>query len=204
MFTLLLALFCIPLEFVLLFQSPNDGQGGKDTQKCNLKEEIQQDSDGRRKGGEMAFESNYKLISKDERRLRQAGRQRGHVPRIIPLNPRTPPSTQTREAVSIGLKIKYTFLMLPGDREAAIERLKQWDLWGPLMICLVFSLGIGIEANQSYAYDSFINVFIIYWVGAALAGANCRLLGNRGYSFCDTAPSSSPSASSGIVWFPWQ
>ena len=87
---------------------------------------------------------------------------------------------KTREAVSVGLKMKYTLLMLPGDREESISRLKQWDLWGPLCICFLFSLGIGIAANAAYKYDSFINVFAIYWVGAALAGINCRLLGNKG------------------------
>jgi hypothetical protein len=70
--------------------------------------------------------------------------------------------------------------MLPGDRSAAIGKLKEWDLWGPLAICLLFALGIAIEANRNYTYDSFVNVFAIFWVGAALAGVNCRLLGNKG------------------------
>jgi hypothetical protein len=34
--------------------------------------------------------------------------------------------------------------MLPGDREEAITQLKNWDLWGPLIICFIFMLGIGI------------------------------------------------------------
>jgi hypothetical protein len=41
-------------------------------------------------------------------------------------------------------------------------------------------LAIGIEANSDYLYDSFLNVFLIFWVGAFLAGINCRLLGNKG------------------------
>jgi hypothetical protein len=80
------------------------------------------------------------------------------------------------------MKVKYTVLLLPGDREEAINHLKNWDLWGPLLICLIFALGIGLEANSQYTYDSFVNVFIIFWLGAALAGINCRLLGNKGYS----------------------
>ena len=77
-------------------------------------------------------------------------------------------------------KVKYALLMLPGDREEAVARLKDWDLWGPLLICFVFSLAIGIEANTAYAYDSFINVFLIFWAGAFFASVNCRLLGNKG------------------------
>lgn len=78
------------------------------------------------------------------------------------------------------MKVKYTLLMLPGDREEAVSKLKEWDLWGPLGICFVFSLAIGIEANSAFAYDSFINVFLIFWMGAFLASVNCRLLGNKG------------------------
>ncbi len=78
-------------------------------------------------------------------------------------------------------KVKYTILMIPGDREGAIEKLKNWDLWGPLFICLLFTLGIGIEANSTYQYDSFVNVFLTFWLGSFLAGVNCRLLGNKGY-----------------------
>jgi hypothetical protein len=81
----------------------------------------------------------------------------------------------------VALKLKYTLLMLPGDREEAISRLKQWDLWGPLAICLVFALGIGLRADAKYSYDSFVNVFIIFWLGGSLASVNCRLLGNKGY-----------------------
>lgn len=79
------------------------------------------------------------------------------------------------------MKIKYTILMLPGDREEAITNLKQWDLWGPLLICLLYSLGVGIGGNSLYYYDSFINVFVIFWVGSFFASINCKLLGNKGY-----------------------
>ena len=71
--------------------------------------------------------------------------------------------------------------MLPAHREEAVAALKDWDLWGPLAICFVFSLGIGIQANNQYAYDSFINVFVIFWLGSLFASINCRLLGNKTY-----------------------
>jgi hypothetical protein len=73
--------------------------------------------------------------------------------------------------------------MLPGDREEAISQLKIWDLWGPLIICFIFMLGIGIEANSDYVYDSFVNVFLIFWIGSLLVAINCRLLGNKGYNY---------------------
>jgi hypothetical protein len=45
------------------------------------------------------------------------------------------------------MKIKYVMLMLPGDREAAVKELKKWDLWGPLLIGLIFSLSLALSAN---------------------------------------------------------
>lgn len=80
----------------------------------------------------------------------------------------------------MGSKIKYTILMIPGDREQAIAKLKNWDLWGPLLICFIFTIAIGIEAHAEYVYDSFMNVFLIFWMGSFLASVNCRLLGNKG------------------------
>ena len=40
--------------------------------------------------------------------------------------------------------------MFPGDREQAIRELKKWDLWGPLIIGLVFSLSLALSANEKY------------------------------------------------------
>lgn len=70
-------------------------------------------------------------------------------------------------------------------------KLKEWDLWGPLLICFIFSLAIGLEAEDNYAYENFVNVFIIFWIGAMLIGINCRLLGNRGYAGGEAGRSSS-------------
>jgi hypothetical protein len=51
---------------------------------------------------------------------------------------------QKKEVINVVTKIKYTIFMIPGDREEAIEKLKDWDLWGPLFICFIFTIGIGI------------------------------------------------------------
>ena len=90
--------------------------------------------------------------------------------------------TQVRELVSIGCKIRYVVLLLPKHREESINHLKNWDLWGPLLICLFFSLSLALFADGSkYRNDDFINVFIMFWLGAFLISINCRLLGCKGY-----------------------
>lgn len=73
-------------------------------------------------------------------------------------------------------------LLLPRHREESINHLKNWDLWGPLFICLFFSLSLALFADGSkYRNDDFINIFIMFWVGAFLVSINCKLLGSKGY-----------------------
>lgn len=87
---------------------------------------------------------------------------------------------QKKEVISIGMKVKYVLLMLPGDRDEAVKELKKWDLWGPLLIGLLFSLSLALSANEKYEYDDFINVFLIFWIGGFFVSVNCKLLGNKG------------------------
>lgn len=67
--------------------------------------------------------------------------------------------------------------------------MKNWDLWGPLFICLFFSLSLALFADgPDYTNEDFINVFIMFWVGAFLISINCKLLGSKGYilSLCSS------------------
>jgi hypothetical protein len=52
---------------------------------------------------------------------------------------------------------------------------------------LFFSLSLALTASsEKYREDDFINVFILFWIGAFLNAVNCRLLGNKGYNFLST------------------
>ena len=82
--------------------------------------------------------------------------------------------------ISIGWKMRYVVLMLPQHREKSIKYLRKWDLWGPMLICLLFALPMAaVSGNPAYEED-FINVFLIFWIGALLISVNCKLLGSKG------------------------
>merc|ERR550532_2496667 len=66
--------------------------------------------------------------------------------------------------------------MKPSENEAT-HRLKDWDLWGPLMLCLALGMILAAEAPTSdQASYAFADVFVIVWVGSAVVTLNALLL----------------------------
>mmetsp|Transcript_7049 Transcript_7049/g.12682 ORF Transcript_7049/g.12682 Transcript_7049/m.12682 type:complete len:200 (+) Transcript_7049:202-801(+) len=61
------------------------------------------------------------------------------------------------------------------DNEA-LKLLKDWDLWGPLLICLLLSVLLSVDAG-SHGALVFSAVFMLVWVGAAIVTLNAQLLG---------------------------
>eukprot|EP00913_Durusdinium_trenchii_P020048 g18842.t2 len=78
----------------------------------------------------------------------------------------------TSSARSIGMKLKY--VMLPRAREDKGQGLREWDLWGPLVLCL--ALGIMLSMHAEQASLAFGLVFIIVWVGSGIVTINALLL----------------------------
>lgn len=89
--------------------------------------------------------------------------------------------TIMRDLRSIGTKLKY--VMLPKAREDRASGLREWDLWGPLVLCLALGIMLSMHAEQvvtgflrrvasGQASLAFGLVFIIVWVGS---GVTCDL-----------------------------
>ncbi|KAJ5542360.1 hypothetical protein N7535_004780 [Penicillium sp. DV-2018c] len=58
------------------------------------------------------------------------------------------------------------------------EGLRDWDLWGPLIFCLVLSLFLSVaKGDQSSAV--FSGVFCIVWLGEAAVTLQIKLLGGK-------------------------
>jgi protein YIPF6 len=97
----------------------------------------------------------------------------------------------------VGAKLKVV-LMPREDQSEALTVLKEWDLWGPLLVCLTLSIMLSITAPDDqkvskrivYFYNSFSNllgpifkalvfagVFVLVWIGAAIISVNAQLLG---------------------------
>eukprot|EP01120_Amphizonella_sp_Union-15-10_P005892 TRINITY_DN1812_c0_g1_i2.p1 TRINITY_DN1812_c0_g1~~TRINITY_DN1812_c0_g1_i2.p1 ORF type:complete len:202 (+),score=18.30 TRINITY_DN1812_c0_g1_i2:97-702(+) len=77
--------------------------------------------------------------------------------------------------------IKLGHVLVPrtwSHNSKGLEALRDWDLWGPLIICLLLAVILFIDPPQSSNPSLyFAAVFIIVWIGAFLVTINCLLLG---------------------------
>merc|ERR1712185_879902 len=62
-------------------------------------------------------------------------------------------------------------------RKANIQTLKNWDLWGPLILCLMLATLLSWFAPYEQKSLVFASVFVIVWLGAAVVTVNALLLG---------------------------
>ncbi|KAG5192923.1 terbinafine resistance locus protein [Tribonema minus] len=89
--------------------------------------------------------------------------------------------TIMRDLRQVGSKLKIV-LMPKGDQEGVLKKLKEWDLWGPLLVCLVLSIMLSSTAPANQGALVFASVFVVVWCGAAMVTVNAQLLGG-GISF---------------------
>jgi hypothetical protein len=86
------------------------------------------------------------------------------------------------------------------------EGLRDWDLWGPLIFCLLLSLFLSRGAQDSQKDLVFSGIFAMVWIGEAVVTLQIKLLGGNMYveqllftylpANKPLVPSSSPSPSS--------
>jgi len=58
-----------------------------------------------------------------------------------------------------------------------IESLSDWDLWGPLVVCLGLAILLSLKAPVGQASLVFAAVFCAVWIGSAIVTINAQLLG---------------------------
>jgi hypothetical protein len=64
------------------------------------------------------------------------------------------------------------------DRDkAVIQALKEWDLWGPLLVCLALAVLLSFKAPVGQASLVFAAVFCAVWIGSSVVTVNAQLLG---------------------------
>ncbi|CAH8626205.1 unnamed protein product [Dicrocoelium dendriticum] len=84
-------------------------------------------------------------------------------------------ATMIKSLKAVGKKFNHVLFPRKGQ-----ELLKEWDLWGPLTLCLVMSVLLHSSPSDTSLGDGgpeFAQVFIIFWLGAALVTLNSKLLG---------------------------
>ncbi|PAA55603.1 hypothetical protein BOX15_Mlig029922g4 [Macrostomum lignano] len=104
-------------------------------------------------------------------------------------------ATILRDVKAIGNKFLLVFV--PRSSRALI---KDWDLWGPLILCTILALLLqghsSSSSSSSASHDGgpqFAQVFIIYWAGAAAVTLNAQLLSqSNSSSGTKPAPSQRP------------
>ncbi|XP_037957483.1 protein YIPF6 [Teleopsis dalmanni] len=84
--------------------------------------------------------------------------------------------TILRDMRAVG--IKFYHVLYPKEKSTL---LKDWDLWGPLVLCTFMATILQGSAEDSL-YDGgpeFAQVFVIVWIGAAIVTINSKLLGGN-------------------------
>ncbi|XP_005179878.1 protein YIPF6-like [Musca domestica] len=83
--------------------------------------------------------------------------------------------TVLRDVRAVG--VKFYHVLYPKEKSSL---LKDWDLWGPLVLC-TFMATI-LQGSSVGDYDGgpeFAQVFVIVWIGAAIVTLNSKLLGGN-------------------------
>ncbi|KAG5504715.1 hypothetical protein GH5_05341 [Leishmania sp. Ghana 2012 LV757] len=83
--------------------------------------------------------------------------------------------TLLRDAKAIGRKL-VVVVCPPLGKE---KELRDWDLWGPLFLCLILASILTINASDDQGAAVFSAVFIFVWLGGLVVTINAKLLGSK-------------------------
>ena len=102
----------------------------------------------------------------------------------VPFNTLDEPirTTVMRDLRAIGEKLKY--VMLPASRHDKMKGLRDWDLWGPFLLCMLLSVLLSAQSGTNVSGEAqsgyvFAMIFVLVWVGAAVVTMNAALLGAK-------------------------
>ncbi|ORX78957.1 Yip1-domain-containing protein [Anaeromyces robustus] len=82
--------------------------------------------------------------------------------------------TLLRDLNNVWAKMKQV-LMPTGNQNL----LRDWDLWGPLILCMTLAIRLSMSAPENQSAMVFTITFIIIWCGAAVITVNSKLLGGK-------------------------
>lgn len=91
--------------------------------------------------------------------------------------------TLSRDLFAIWAKMKavlypkFTFKRWP-DANDVID-FGDWDMWGPLVFCLLLSTLLSFRAKDAQKQEVFAGVFALVWIGEAVVTAQIKLLGGN-------------------------
>ena len=83
-------------------------------------------------------------------------------------------TTILRDLYLIYIKLKFTVIPF-GSKDKKSYHIKQWDLWGPLLLNLLLACTLAFNSNDKS--QMIILIFIIFWVGGVILFLNANFLG---------------------------
>ncbi|CAI5734873.1 unnamed protein product [Hyaloperonospora brassicae] len=86
-------------------------------------------------------------------------------------------ATILRDLRLVGSKLRVV-LMPSNTSEETLKALRDWDLWGPLLLCLTLSIMLSVTAPAAQSAMVFTGVFVVIWLGASIVTVNAQLLGS--------------------------
>lgn len=87
--------------------------------------------------------------------------------------------TILRDVRRVGMKLKHVLIPTDQSLNQSISHLRDWDLWGPLILCLLLALSLSFNRGGDQTAQVFAGVFVIVWCGAAIVTVNAALLGGQ-------------------------
>ncbi|XP_023722963.1 protein YIPF6 [Cryptotermes secundus] len=86
--------------------------------------------------------------------------------------------TVLRDLRAVG--IKFYHVLYPKEKKSL---LKEWDLWGPLVLCTFMAMILQGSAEKADSSNDggpeFAEVFVIVWIGSMIVTLNSKLLGGN-------------------------
>ncbi|XP_033231056.1 protein YIPF6 [Belonocnema kinseyi] len=85
--------------------------------------------------------------------------------------------TILRDVRAVGKK--FFHVLYPKEKKSL---LKEWDLWGPLVLCTFMAMilqGSAESADSNDGGPEFAEVFVIVWIGSMIVTLNSKLLGGN-------------------------
>ena len=72
---------------------------------------------------------------------------------------------------------KIKCVLLPQYQKDKSKEIRNWDLWGPLLICFSLCLILTFGNSKVNEDSSFVLIFSIVWIGGFIINLNAKILG---------------------------
>ncbi|KAI0303806.1 Yip1-domain-containing protein [Multifurca ochricompacta] len=89
------------------------------------------------------------------------------------------PITATIGRDLLSIYNKLVQVLYPIRKGSSREVLRDWDLWGPLILCLMLGILLSVNAPKDQSLGVFTSVIVIVCVGALVVTIQAKLLGGR-------------------------